>query len=105
MMSMRVGQRLLGLAMVTTLATAGAFAVGCTGEIEGSDDSATTGDVTGETSASATAAGPTVTTPRGTFPAATYQGISANGVTQFRGVRFAAAPTGNRRFAAPVPPA
>src|SRR5262249_24317439 len=49
--------------------------------------------------------GPTVTTPRGTFPASTLMGVSNNGVTEFRGVRFAAAPTGNNRFAAPVVPA
>jgi para-nitrobenzyl esterase len=47
----------------------------------------------------------TVTTPGGTFPAATYQGVAGNGITTFLGVRYAAAPTGNLRFAAPTPPA
>jgi para-nitrobenzyl esterase len=46
-----------------------------------------------------------VTTPSGTFPSATYQGVAGNGITTFLGIRYAAAPTGNLRFAAPTPPA
>src|SRR5262249_50001005 len=46
----------------------------------------------------------TVSTPSGTFPAATFKGASANGITSFKGIRFAAAPVGNLRFAAPTPP-
>ena len=51
------------------------------------------------------AAAQLVTTPSGAFPAETYNGTSANGVSIFRGIRYAAAPVGNRRFAPPVPPA
>jgi para-nitrobenzyl esterase len=47
----------------------------------------------------------TVTTPGGTFPAETFQGVAGNGITTFLGIRYAAAPTGNLRFAAPTPPA
>ena len=47
----------------------------------------------------------TVTTPSGAFPSATYQGVAGNGITMFRGIRYASAPTGALRFAAPTPPA
>jgi para-nitrobenzyl esterase len=46
----------------------------------------------------------TVTTPSGLFPSATYQGTTANGVTTFLGIRYAAAPTAALRFAQPTPP-
>ena len=46
----------------------------------------------------------TVTTPSGTFPSQTYQGVVAGGTTDFLGIRYAAAPTGALRFAAPTPP-
>ena len=45
-----------------------------------------------------------VATPRGAFPAARYQGVSEDGVDVYRGIRYAAAPTGELRWAAPVPP-
>jgi para-nitrobenzyl esterase len=47
----------------------------------------------------------TVTTPGGTFPAETFQGVAGNDITTFLGIRYAAAPTGNLRFAPPTPPA
>jgi para-nitrobenzyl esterase len=47
----------------------------------------------------------TVTTPGGIFPSETYQGLTADGVAEFLGIRYAAAPTGDLRFAAPTPPA
>jgi|HubBroStandDraft_1064217.scaffolds.fasta_scaffold00104_49 para-nitrobenzyl esterase len=55
--------------------------------------------------ATTSAAAQTVTTPKGTFPAETFQGVAGTGVTEFLGIRFAAAPTGNLRFAPPVAPA
>src|SRR5262249_18485491 len=62
-------------------------------------------EASGEVTEAATASGPTVTTPSGTFPASTLRGLPGNGFTEFRGVRFAAAPTGARRFAPPAAPA
>ncbi len=47
----------------------------------------------------------TVTTPKGIFPSQTYQGVVAGGTTDFLGIRYAAAPTANLRFAAPTAPA
>ena len=46
----------------------------------------------------------TVTTPGGSFPSETYAGVAVNGTTDFLGIRYAAAPEGNLRFAAPIPP-
>jgi para-nitrobenzyl esterase len=46
----------------------------------------------------------TVTTPGGTFPGETFQGVAGNGITTFLGIRYAADPTGNLRFAPPAPP-
>jgi len=46
----------------------------------------------------------TVTTPAGVFPSQTYQGVIFGGTTDFLGIRYAAAPTGGLRFAAPTPP-
>jgi para-nitrobenzyl esterase len=47
----------------------------------------------------------TITTPQGLFPAATYRAAAAtNGVTVFKGIRYAASPTGERRFAPPFAP-
>ena len=46
----------------------------------------------------------TVTTPPGQFPSQTYSGVAKSGITDFLGIRFAAPPTGNLRFAPPVPP-
>jgi para-nitrobenzyl esterase len=54
---------------------------------------------------SSVAAAQTVATPSGTFPAASYQGIAESSVEVFRGIRFAAAPTGQLRWAPPVAPA
>lgn len=51
------------------------------------------------------AAAQTVTTPGGTFPSETYAGVVAGGTTDFLGIRYAAAPIGSLRFAAPTPPA
>ncbi|HKU36522.1 MAG TPA: carboxylesterase family protein [Polyangiales bacterium] len=48
----------------------------------------------------ASARAQTVTTPAGV----TYRGASANGVTSFKGIRYAAAPTGERRWAPPYAP-
>jgi len=53
---------------------------------------------------SSTAWAQTVATPGGDFPAARYQGSTEAGVHVFRGIRYAAAPTGDRRWAPPVPP-
>ncbi len=50
------------------------------------------------------AAAQTVTTPGGTFPSETYAGVVVNGTTDFLGIRYAAAPVGDFRFAAPTPP-
>ena len=50
------------------------------------------------------AAAQTVTTPGGTFPSETYAGVIFNGTTDFLGIRYAAAPVGDLRFAAPTPP-
>jgi para-nitrobenzyl esterase len=52
----------------------------------------------------ANAAAQTVTTPGGSFPPETYTGVVVNGTTDFLGIRYAAAPVGDRRFAAPTPP-
>jgi para-nitrobenzyl esterase len=46
----------------------------------------------------------TVTTPGGTFPSETYAGVVVNGTTDFLGIRYAAAPVGDLRFATPTPP-
>ena len=46
-----------------------------------------------------------VTTPSGTLPAATFQGTAGSGITTFKGIRYAAAPTGRLRFAPPTAPA
>ena len=53
----------------------------------------------------APASAQTVTTPSGTFPAATFQGTAGSGITTFEGIRYAAAPTGQLRFAPPTAPA
>jgi para-nitrobenzyl esterase len=53
----------------------------------------------------AAAAPPTVTTPAGVFPSQTFQGVANSGVNDFLGIRFAAAPVGSLRFAAPAAPA
>jgi para-nitrobenzyl esterase len=53
----------------------------------------------------AAAAPPTVTTPAGIFPSQTFQGVANSGINDFLGIRFAAAPVGSLRFAAPAAPA
>lgn len=50
------------------------------------------------------AAAQTVTTPGGTFPSETYAGVVVAGSTDFLGIRYAAAPVGDLRFATPTPP-
>jgi para-nitrobenzyl esterase len=61
--------------------------------------------LTGVPASAAAAAPPTVTTPTGIFPSQTFQGVSNSGVNDFLGIRFAAAPVGSLRFAAPAVPA
>jgi para-nitrobenzyl esterase len=56
-------------------------------------------------SSMAAASSPTVTTSSGLFPSQTYAGVAGNGISDFLGIRFAAAPTGSLRFAPPVAPA
>jgi para-nitrobenzyl esterase len=56
-------------------------------------------------SSMAAASSPTVTTPSGLFPPETYAGVAGNGITDFLGIRFAAAPVGSLRFAPPAAPA
>jgi para-nitrobenzyl esterase len=55
--------------------------------------------------AAVSGAAATVTTPSGMFPAATYQGVAGSDVNVFRGIRYAAAPVGSRRWAPPIAPA